>query len=105
MLSRWFGPRWITGAGSALALAILIALVNIVPPLTDGGPSESLTPFATSRAPGKEAAYCRENLNDIKCICFARKAGHVMESAHMPIRGLVYADRWELARIQAGGSC
>ncbi|MGP6088013.1 hypothetical protein [Antarctobacter jejuensis] len=92
------------GAG-LLVIAGLVAGVQAFPPLTEGGLARSVHPVVASGAAADPAAYCRENLSGVNCACFAQKAGEVLSKPYDPIQGLSYADRWDLARGQAGDSC
>ncbi|MBV7393934.1 hypothetical protein [Mameliella sediminis] len=98
--------RWFTYAAVLASVALLVAGVNRLPPLTQGGlPRTGSPPPGLATAPADPALWCRSNLTDVDCACFAQKAGEVMSTAHEPVQGMAYANRWDLARAQAGQSC
>lgn len=98
--------RWLTYAAILSTVAVLVAGVSTLPPLTQGGLPRGGTPVVNAAsAPADPAAFCRETLDGVNCACFAKKAGEVMSAPHDPVPGLAYADRWDLARSQAGDSC
>lgn len=92
------------GAG-LLVIGGLVVGVQAFPPLTEGGLARTVDPYIAASAPKDPAAYCRQNLSGVDCACFAAKAGEVLSKPHEPIQGFSYADRWQLARGQAGESC
>lgn len=53
----------------------------------------------------QEHAFCRENLDDVNCACFARKAGHILAQPQPELFGYTYTDRSELARGRAKHTC
>ncbi|MBW4983095.1 hypothetical protein KZZ07_11135 [Mameliella sp. CS4] len=98
--------RWITAATVLATVALLVVGVNQLPPLTQGGlPRSGPPPFGAVSAPADPAAWCRANLSDVNCGCFAQKADEVMSAPHERLQGLSYANRWDLARAQAGAGC
>ena len=52
-----------------------------------------------------ERSYCRKNLDDVNCNCFAKKAAHMLVQDQPDIHGFTYADRTDLARGQASTRC
>lgn len=89
-----------------LVVGILVTGVSALPPLTQSStPLENVSPFADAPDNSGPAQFCRANMADVNCACFAQKAQEVLSHPHDPVPGLVYADRWELARGQAGPSC
>lgn len=104
MTFTWLQSRWVPWTGTVLALAGTLYLVNLVPPLTQSDKPEVLTTYGP-HGPLDTAAYCRENLSGVNCTCFVHKADHVLQAPHVPARGMEYANRWDLARGQAGVSC
>lgn len=98
--------KWITYVAILATVALLVAGVSTLPPLTQGGLTRSgPPPYGAASAPADPAAFCRANMTGVNCACFAQKTAEVMNAPHKPVRGLVYADRWDLARAQAGESC
>jgi hypothetical protein len=53
----------------------------------------------------EELAYCRSNVSDVNCKCFARKSAQILVQDQPDVRGFVYADRLDLARGQASHTC
>lgn len=98
-------PRWMMVSGSLAVIAILVSGIQLLPPLTEGGLPRSVPPYGAESAPDDPEAWCRANLPGVNCACFAQKAGEVMSEPHEPIPGMAYANRWELARTQAGDGC
>ncbi len=106
MTGAWMTSRWAALLGSLTGIAILVVAVKQLPPLTEGGLGQTTVPaYNRVPAPVDEAAYCRDNLQDVDCACFGRKAGHVMDARHPNLPGALYVDRWDLARGQAGTAC
>ncbi|WP_417208123.1 hypothetical protein [Antarctobacter sp.] len=98
--------KWITYAAILGTVALLVAGVSTLPPLTEGGlPRSGPPPYGAASAPADPEAFCRATLEGVNCACFAQKAGEVMSAPHKPVQGLAYANRWDLARAQAGESC
>lgn len=98
--------RWITAAMALATVALLVAGVNQLPPLTQGGlPRSGPPPRGAASAPADPIAWCRANLPDVNCGCFAQKADEVMSAPHDPLPGAAYMNRWDLARAQAGKGC
>lgn len=98
--------KWITYAAILATVALLVAGVSTLPPLTEGGLTPSgPPPYGAASAPADPAAFCRATLSGVNCACFAQKTAEVMSAPHKPVPGMAYADRWDLARAQAGESC
>jgi len=53
----------------------------------------------------QELAHCRQLPHDINCRCFADVSVNVLMHNEPKVRGIVYADKEELARDQAKRSC
>jgi hypothetical protein len=53
----------------------------------------------------RETLYCQASVLRADCQCFAHVSGYVLEQDAPRIRGAIYADRLDLARGQAAGSC
>lgn len=92
-------------ATSFLVIAILVGLVRLVPPLTEGGLPKSAAPHILATAPANRADYCQSTLSGVDCACFLNKADEVLNAPREPVQGMAYADRWDLARHQAIQSC
>lgn len=106
MTSQWSWSRPAIVTVSLVVIALLFFGVRVFPPLTQGGlPRSGPPPVGAEAAPADPAAWCRATLSGVNCACFAQKAQEVMSAPHRPVSGLVYADRWELAREQARDSC
>lgn len=106
MSATWLSSRPAIYAATLVAIALLVMGVRLFPPLTQGGlPRSGPPPVGAAAAPADPAAWCRETLSGVNCACFAQKATEVMNAPHNPVRGMVYADRWDLARAQASESC
>ncbi|KUF12094.1 hypothetical protein [Pseudoponticoccus marisrubri] len=92
---------WILGSG-----AVALAVVNTLPPLTQGG--GGFDPLATpvDRIPHEsERAFCEAELSGVDCACFAYVAQNVMTRDPDRAPGWRYADKWALARAQAEQNC
>lgn len=90
-----------------LAGAAAIYGVFLVPPLTTGG-NAGLTGISQTKfdeTVSQELTYCLEQPNDINCRCFANLSGAILAHNEPRVPGAVYADKQELARGQATGSC
>lgn len=106
MSASWLSSRLAIYVLSFVAIALLAMGVRVFPPLTQGGlPRSGSQPVGADAAPADPAAWCRATLSNVDCACFAKKATEVMNTPHDPVYGLVYADRWDLARAQATQSC
>jgi hypothetical protein len=53
----------------------------------------------------EEFSYCQASPEKINCRCFAKISGMIQSDITPKVRGVVYADKQELARWQAAGSC
>lgn len=87
-------------AGVAIALAVGSTFTPVI--------SRGSTPPASSKEVAiakQEFAYCRSNLDDVNCACFADIAGQVLLDDIPDFRGTVAVDKSELARWQAMQSC
>lgn len=99
-------PEHIASAGVLVASALLLMAVQTVPPLTQVSvPPPPPLDARVLTARMDEAAYCRDHLSGVDCICFAYRAGLVLNAPRDPLPWLTYADRWELALGQARQSC
>lgn len=106
MSPAWMSSRPVLYAASLVTVGLLVMGVQMFPPLTQGGlPRSGPPPVGAEAAPADPAAWCRSTLTGVNCACFAQKAAEVMSAPHAPVQGMVYADRWELARAQASRSC
>lgn len=89
-----------------LVAGVVIVLVigsTFTPVISRGsGPTASAKAVAIAK---QEYAYCRSNLDDVNCACFADIAGQVLSTDTPEFRGTVAADKFELARSQAMQSC
>ncbi|MFK7877367.1 MAG: hypothetical protein AB8B71_16590 [Paracoccaceae bacterium] len=90
----------------AAVIGALLLGVSYVPALTVGYDGSDNSISAIRRAHTIEAhAYCSATRPDVDCNCFAEKAGQVMSQQTVRVRGAVYADPVDLARVQAGSAC
>lgn len=62
-------------------------------------------PSAEAMRAKQEYAYCRTNLDNVNCACFAGIAGHILAEEVPDFRGDEAMDRFGLARSQAAQSC
>ena len=53
----------------------------------------------------QELNYCRDNVDDVNCRCFANISGLIQSDTAPRVSGAAYADKQQLARVQAGASC
>lgn len=87
-----------------IGVVVILSIGFALPPLR---PRE-FTPDVEDKAQvlaRQERAFCKSNLSDTNCACFARKAGHILENEQPEISGLIYVDSSYLARGQASFTC
>jgi hypothetical protein len=95
---------------NSAAICIVIGVIVVLavgfsfPPIIARGVQTATGP-EVQRVAKEEHSYCRSNLSDVNCICFARKAAHILIQDRPKIPGFVYSDRAELARGQATHTC
>lgn len=102
-----------------MSTEITVALVTI---LTGGAISAGVSTFAplsTWEVPTEKTqtvavrssafedslAMCRAQLSGVDCGCFAQKSSEILKSDAKRSMGWSYANKWELARMQATKSC
>ncbi|MEH6522551.1 hypothetical protein [Sulfitobacter sp.] len=81
--------------------------VSLAPPLTTGG-NAGMTGISQTKfdeTVSQELTYCLEQANEIDCRCFANLSGVILAHNEPRVPGAVYADKQELARGQATGTC
>ena len=100
---------------SSYPLAIIISLVvaaavygafSATPLTTVQESSENtVSPEEFERTVSQEYTHCRSRGDGVNCACFANKSGTILTSNAPRMRGMVYADKQDLARMQAERSC
>lgn len=87
-----------------VGVAATLAIGSTFTPVISRG---SVTPATSKEVANQrqEFAYCRSNLDDVNCACFAGVAGHILSQENPAFRGTVSSNRSELARSQATQSC
>lgn len=100
-----------------VSLYALIATVGFVaigfafPPIIEREGWVSPTARTQSETKGEVAlkreqhAFCRDNLDDVNCACFARKAGHILAQPRPEYYGYVRTDPSDLARGRGQHNC
>ena len=88
----------------SLGVAAAMAVGFSSPKLTEAQPgtveSQELVELVQA-----ETSYCRNNMTDVDCACFAQKSSHVMDNQAPRVREVRYVRPQHLARSQAGTSC
>ncbi|MEM9581777.1 MAG: hypothetical protein AAGA08_01545 [Pseudomonadota bacterium] len=93
--------------GLAIAAALAVYGVFHFPALTAGGSvgSSGVNQVKFEAVYDEELDYCAEMPESVDCRCFARISGLVRAGDDIQAIGAIRADRKELARSQAAGSC
>lgn len=91
--------------GAIVATAVIVGGAQLLPPLT-GEPVDyrHVSDRATIHRVD-ERAFCQETMQGVDCGCFSYQASAILRADAPRIRGLAYADKWELAVAQAGAAC
>ena len=90
-----------------LAMGLIFYGVSFLPPLTSGG-SSSPTGLAQERYETvfrNELQYCRNNIDDLNCRCFAQISGMIQADVVHRTPGAVPMNKQALGRMQAEDSC
>ncbi|RFP91048.1 hypothetical protein DZK27_01910 [Rhodobacteraceae bacterium 63075] len=90
-----------------LASGLIVYAVSFVPALTsDGsGGSARVDERRYEAAFSREMDHCLAQGGDTDCQCFASISGLILAGDRPALPNAVYADKRELARGQAAGSC
>ena len=73
-------------------------------PLTGGTSGTSQSEEYLMRA-SSERSFCASNLSNVNCVCFGHISGLILSDEQPKVLGVRYANREDLARRQAIGSC
>jgi hypothetical protein len=93
-----------TSIYAVIVILFVLGVVFSFPPIISR--EGRLTPKPkTQSIASDEQSFCRENLDDVNCSCFARKAAHILAQDQPKLHGFTYADRSLLARGQASTTC
>lgn len=93
-----------TSIYAVITIVIVLAVVFSFPPIISR--EGRVVPKPENQlAASDEQSFCRSNLDDVNCSCFARKAAHILVQDQPKIHGFTYADRSLLARGQASNTC
>lgn len=86
---------------------LIVYGVSFFPPLTTAGTEDptSSTPTRFDAVFSQELAHCQKSSYDVNCRCFADISGTILAENNPRVPGVVYANKQELARGQAMGSC
>ena len=87
-------------AGVAAALAI----GSTFTPVISRSGNTDMTSAEVKNAK-QEYSYCRANLDDVNCACFAGISGHILSQQEPDFRGDFAVDRSDLVRAQGMQSC
>lgn len=87
-----------------LGLATAIGIGFSMPKLTEDSPN-SVRSTQLEGIAKQEASYCRQNIEDVNCVCFAGKSTQVLTYEAGRIPNAEYPDPKELARNQAHFGC
>ena len=89
------------------AVGVVAAGIFAFPPLIPGGPgvSTGMTEAEYDTLLRREVGYCRNLPGRVDCACFARVSGMIQSHDAPKVPDARHADRQELARGQAKGSC
>ena len=93
--------------GLLLGSALAVWATSFVPALTSASTvaNSELDEAAFGQAFSQELDYCRAEMEDLNCRCFANVAGVVIASEQPSVPGARYPDRLDLARVQASDRC
>ena len=90
--------------GVLMAVGLVVYGVSQLPALTSGG-SAGVNEAEFQAAVAKEYEFCREQPQALNCRCFANISGMIQVQSVPKLPGARYANKQELARLQASDSC
>ncbi len=92
-----------------VAIAVPAAIYGAfsTPPLTTGGSDgfAGVTREEFDQAVSAEYNFCRRNATTENCQCFAYRSSTILTNKETRVRGVIYADKHQLARDQAEQAC
>ena len=98
--------RIIMALGIVATTGLIVGGAQLLPPLTAPDPTEYR--HVSDRAlihQVDELAFCQDTLQGVDCGCFSYRASAVLRADQPRVRGMMYADKWQLAVAQASTSC